>query len=525
MAIKYNPKEFAKKLQDRQFSEIHLYYSPMDSYVIKPHLVNSVMVHEKGPDSILHVDSVAWVLDIPLSLIGTVVWRKKHEHNRWNTPLARCVGDHSFREVRVTLQDGKTVSIDTDSVLEIDEGKMSVRVMLENGNVHEIFINHVSHVEGISWEEQQGTGPNALVNKARRLQEKNDIAGAIDLYDQAIELDPENARAWFYLGIARRMNDELPQAINAFREVMRLDPGNPIPEFQLGRCLRAAGKVEEAIEHLKRVIKVDPSMAIARIELGIAFRQVGELQRAIKEFRQAAELVPDDTEIWFQMGYTLYKSNDLDGAIEAYERAIALDPTHLPSLSKLGCAWCRTGDLEKSIETFEKAIRVDPESVDLLLDYTCALRRSGNLDVAERKARKAVELAPRNPLAWGALASVLRVQHRLDEARKAIHEELDLNDSSDLAWTEVALIEFEAGNRKEAERAIKKALSISESSNTLYNVACAYAIAGEPDKALDFLERSLEKDPTQQGMLLDDKDLESLRDMERFKQLAAKTAD
>jgi hypothetical protein len=57
-----------------------------------------------------------------------------------------------------------------------------------------------------------------------------------------------------------------------------------------------------------------------------------------------------------------------------------------------------------------------------------------------------------------------------------------------------------------------------------YNVACAFAMLHEVDRALDLLEVSLSKAPSYVAYAKDDRDLDSLRDHERFHSLI-KTAE
>jgi adenylate cyclase len=54
---------------------------------------------------------------------------------------------------------------------------------------------------------------------------------------------------------------------------------------------------------------------------------------------------------------------------------------------------------------------------------------------------------------------------------------------------------------------------------TLYNVGCAYAIAGRSDQALDTLEQAIDRSVTNLAWISNDPDWDSLRDHPRFKAL------
>ena len=68
-------------------------------------------------------------------------------------------------------------------------------------------------------------------------------------------------------------------------------------------------------------------------------------------------------------------------------------------------------------------------------------------------------------------------------------------------------------------------VSDPEGLDTLYNAACAYARAGEADKALELLEKHTQGKPSdgQKKWMEDDPDFRSLKDHPRFRKLLAVT--
>src|SRR5689334_25360860 len=73
---------------------------------------------------------------------------------------------------------------------------------------------------------------------ARDLQMKGDLVAAADLLQQAVELAPNFASAWFTLGEIRQQLGERDAAVAAFREARRADPqdrhGAAVRLMQLG---------------------------------------------------------------------------------------------------------------------------------------------------------------------------------------------------------------------------------------------------------------------------------------------------
>src|ERR1700759_5604471 len=61
---------------------------------------------------------------------------------------------------------------------------------------------------------------------ARDLQLKGDLPAAADLLEQAIELAPDFASAWFTLGEIRNQLKEHDKAVAAFQRAREADPGD-----------------------------------------------------------------------------------------------------------------------------------------------------------------------------------------------------------------------------------------------------------------------------------------------------------
>jgi tetratricopeptide (TPR) repeat protein len=84
------------------------------------------------------------------------------------------------------------------------------------------------------------------------------------------------------------------------------------------------------------------------------------------------------------------------------------------------------------------------------------------------------------------------------------------------AWLEA----FPFYRRKEYDSAVEimrtRLADYPDNANVLYNTACMEALAGEPDAALEHLNRAVELDPRSREWAQTDSDLESVRDDPRF---------
>jgi protein O-GlcNAc transferase len=118
-------------------------------------------------------------------------------------------------------------------------------------------------------------------------QRKPDLAKAIQAFRRAIELCPDWAEAYCWLGFAQQKNGKLRPAVVSFRRAIRLNPDDTRSWISLGVCLTRLRNYKEAITALRKGIALKPHYAApsAHLFLADALRRHGKLSAARKEWQ------------------------------------------------------------------------------------------------------------------------------------------------------------------------------------------------------------------------------------------------
>jgi len=189
-----------------------------------------------------------------------------------------------------------------------------------------------------------------------------DYADAVKWLERAVELEPKNKEAWYYLGRAYYTQMCVPDARKAFLTVLALDPRDakaennlglifeseakvnealdayrkaiawqqqsPRPSEQpyvnLGSLLMREGHTEEAIPHLQKAVALTPTNAFCHLKLGMAYLGVRRLEEARRELEQAAQLEPDNAAVHYQLGRFYKEIHDLDRAKAEFDRTMKI---------------------------------------------------------------------------------------------------------------------------------------------------------------------------------------------------------
>ncbi len=151
----------------------------------------------------------------------------------------------------------------------------------------------------------------------------------------------------------------------------------------------------------------------------------------------------------------------------------------------------------------------------------------GKLETAARLFEKGTEVRPDDYQAVALLAQVYRAlgqDDKRDDARKrtldVIEKRLQTspNDARALCFGSVNLLE--AGETEKGMEWLERAKNaLADDALNLYNVACVYSNIGQIDDALDCLEKSVRKGMAEVDWMMNDSDLDNLRDHPRFKAL------
>ena len=228
-------------------------------------------------------------------------------------------------------------------------------------------------------------------------------------------------------------------------------------------------------------------------------------------------------------------SISVEDILKQSEEALHLDPNLAEAHASRGLALSTAGRYDDADASFITAIALKPELFESYLFYGRNCLNRGRFEQAAELFGKAAELRNNDFRAHGLQSMCFQSLGRKDDAiaaarlslaraEKAIAERPD--DADALAFG-AGILAFlgESGRTKDwAERA---ALIEPDDHYMQYNLACAFAILGERDLAMDRLDQALGSYSIKslKEYMLSDADLDILRDHPRYKLLLQRLPD
>jgi serine/threonine protein kinase/cytochrome c-type biogenesis protein CcmH/NrfG len=263
-----------------------------------------------------------------------------------------------------------------------------------------------------------------------------------------------------------------------------------------------------------------------------------DIEFALQLFARATEIDPGYAlayaglaDCWSYIYLYAERKDSICGQAErASRRAIELAPESAQAQASHALAMSISGRTKEAEQGFEEAIRLDPGLFEAWYFYARHAFVSGQLEKAAGYYGEAMQVRPEDFQSPLLVAQIYEDLERLEEAaasrRRGValvadRRELHPDDARALymgANGLVALGDVDKGLEWAAQaREIEP-----DEPMLLYNLGCIYSLAGEPEEALDCLERAVELGLTQKGWYENDSNLDPLRDLPRFKALMRK---
>ena len=158
------------------------------------------------------------------------------------------------------------------------------------------------------------------------------IKGAEDDVEQAIELNPENVQATWLLAqiLVRRVFSTTENRRSADVQALQ----------------------ERMFTALEQVIELDSDHHRAHYYLGTMARDIGQIELAITSFKALTRIMPYDDQFHRELGELYEMQNRLEEAMHAYERVVTIRPQQVSARNRLGQLYLQTGNYPAAIETF-----------------------------------------------------------------------------------------------------------------------------------------------------------------------------
>ncbi|MBN2315394.1 MAG: tetratricopeptide repeat protein, partial [Sedimentisphaerales bacterium] len=161
-----------------------------------------------------------------------------------------------------------------------------------------------------------------------------DADNAIQEYQKALELNPNNAEAHLKLGfLFYNVKQKHQEGMAHYRTALQLNPDDPRIHHDLGMALFHQRQFDQAVDHLSKALERMPNgidvqytAVNMRQHLGQALFYAGKFDEATRYLSEAVRLAPANAEAHYSLATASAAQGNITQALQHYTKAVELKP-------------------------------------------------------------------------------------------------------------------------------------------------------------------------------------------------------
>lgn len=257
----------------------------------------------------------------------------------------------------------------------------------------------------------------AAIVRAEAAMDKHDYAAAEIALKHAVELEPDNYRAWYDFGVIYGATNRTAEAIAAYRKSVAAFPKLFESNFNLGVLLGRAGD-PGAAKYLRAATALTPTgnreQGLADAWTTLAYLLKG--QERLEAFRKAAEFEPRNFSLHLHAAEAAEAVHDPATAEREYKAAVALDPKSADAIAGLANLYLAAKRLPEAEDALRKYLAADAGNARAHLVLGRVLVAEGKPEDAAAEFEKALQVSPGDTQAERELALLYAANKQFSKA-------------------------------------------------------------------------------------------------------------
>ncbi len=273
-----------------------------------------------------------------------------------------------------------------------------------------------------------------------------DIDGSIKAYEEAVKIEPTNARAWAelarvqtysssLLSTDQERSERMEAARNSIDQAVAANPDDAyahairslVLDWYAASTLLSDTERQTALNEAEaasvRALQLDSDNALALAFFAEILVDQQKWQQAEQTIQEAASIDANSMDLQRVYGYVLESLSQYRLAIEKYQEAARIAPNLTFLYIFIGRNFLTLNVHARALEEFERAAEInerlgiqDPVPyIEIAKTYT----RDGEFFAAALNGEKALEFNPYNPNTYGQLGSIYTKARNFESARFA----------------------------------------------------------------------------------------------------------
>jgi tetratricopeptide (TPR) repeat protein len=218
-----------------------------------------------------------------------------------------------------------------------------------------------------------------------------------EIYEQIVEVDPKNKKAWIGLGASYQAQGLFDKAIKSTLSAAILDPTDPEPLYKLGLIYLENDKYKDAITQFQRALKINPMFPRLNYYMGRAYLLNGDYAYALTAAQEERKSNPNLAEPYLLAAEVYTETKQFQKCAEEYQIAIKLRPQGALLYIKLARCYRQSGSLDIAESMLNIASSQESGNPEIYKEQGAIYETRGDTRSAVAAYNKYLTLSPNAP--------------------------------------------------------------------------------------------------------------------------------
>lgn len=271
---------------------------------------------------------------------------------------------------------------------------------------------------------------------------------------------PDSIEEMLQLAFTSLGENRFDEAASIYQEILQVDPNNIYACFNLGMINHNNGNLTQAISCYQSVLAQESNNFQVLCHLANAYRDQGCWGNAVATYKQALAQDYDHADVHYHLGVVYYHQGNMESAQQCYEQALKIDKSHANAFYNLGLLHFEQGAYGLATNYYEQALVHRPKDIDTHYNLAVAMTKQGKMEAAASHYIKALELDHNDAELHNSLGNIFKQLKCLEKAEICYREAINLRPDYGAAHTNLAIVLHTIGEIDQAIECYSKAIEL-----------------------------------------------------------------
>lgn len=317
---------------------------------------------------------------------------------------------------------------------------------------------------------------------------KKDYHGAIDLFNDALTLDPKKEQILNNIGVCYLSLQKPDDAIIYFKKALDISKTNYLTYTNIGTAYQVKGEYLYAIDAFSKSLELKPDNILTLISIANIASLLKDYHRVIDAYEKVLKLNPNMQEVKLSLIATYVKAGESPKALHLVDELLKNNPKDIPLLFRKAKIYTDICDYEKALSIYKKILSIKKNSPAIYHSLGILHTKRADFDEAIINLNKSLTLDEKNASAHKDLAIIYLMRNQVEYAKAEFEKAEELGQKNPEILKECADFNYSISNFNKAQTLYKQSLNLEKNPFTSLGLGICLIAQNKTAEAFHVLE-------------------------------------